>query len=125
MLRNVKTYEAGEDLTGKLHHALVINGASANGNVPKVEVAGANAVAIGFAQDEKVAGGNLGVAVTGSCFAIAGGTIAVGAELATDSAGLLVTATAGQNVVAICEEAGVVNQRIKIQIEKKLKFGVA
>lgn len=94
----LRTETAGADLSAKEGFALV--GSSGN-----AVTAGANVRILGICVDPVVSGRTTTIQVAGLARAVAGAAITKHALLATDSQGRLVTATAGQNVVAQAMEA--------------------
>ena len=111
---DIKSYTAGESLVGKQYCA-VKN--TANG----VVLAGAGERAVGILVKDSAlkfaVGDTVGVAVCDTTFALAGANVAVGAELMVDATGRLITATAGNYVVAVSDEAGSVEERIRVQLK--------
>lgn len=100
----ITNYAAGSDLSSSQYKAVVLSSDGA------VDVAGANAAAIGFVYNKPTAGKSAEIATMGGgAKAIAGGTISAGDPLATDANGDLVIATSGDYIVATAAESAVDN----------------
>lgn len=125
MEKDMKSFVAGADLTGKQYYAVKMDGnLDTEKNLAKVILAGAGERAVGILyQDSALAfaqGDVVGVIIGGTCFAIAGDTVNEGTELAVESGGKLVPATAGDYVVAVSDQAGVDGDRIQVQLKSYL-----
>lgn len=108
---NIINLKAGSDLSAKLYKGVIL---SADG---AVDVAGANAKAIGFLMNAPVTGGICEIASAGGgAKATAGGTIAAGAFLNTDSAGDVVTAVVNSVVVGRALTSAVDNDVFEIEV---------
>lgn len=109
---NRKTFIAGEDLTKKIGYALKIDA----GKVKVATVAGAEC--FGVIMNDNIADKAVGVALTGDvCKAKLGDAVAMGALLACDANGKLVTVDEGDAVVAKALEAGVAEDLIYVVIK--------
>lgn len=86
---------AAADLSAKQYYAVKID---SNG---KVALAGAGESAIGILQNNPAEGQTAAVMLSGETYAVFGGTVAAGANLTPDANGKLVTASAGNNIIAI------------------------
>lgn len=109
---NRKSFIAGADLTDKIGYAVK----PADGKIVLASVAGE--ACFGVLMNDNVADRAVGVALTGDvCKAKAGGAVAMGALLATDANGKLVTAGENAEVVAMALEAGVANDLIYVVVK--------
>jgi hypothetical protein len=113
------TFKAEVDLSAKRYHAVVLG----TGNY-EVNLAGANARAIGFLQDKPPQGSAAAVRVMGTTIAIAGGAVAKDVKLKIDASGQ-VSATGGEaagtvvNVVGrSLQAATTAGDQIEVLIEK-------
>ena len=103
-LQRIINLAAGSDLTAAQYKAVVISTDGA------VDLAGANAPAIGFLQNLPAIGKSAEIAsMAGGAFATAGGTITAGNPLATDANGDVVVAGSGDYIVATALESAVDN----------------
>jgi hypothetical protein len=113
------TFKAGADLSAQRYRA-VVAGAGAN----EVSVAGANARAIGFLQNEPLQNQAAAVRPLGTTIAVAGAAIAKDAAVKTDANGALVAVggeAAGTIVYVVgraLQAAGAAGDLIEVLIEK-------
>lgn len=102
---------AAADLSAKQFYAVKITAARA------VNLASTGGEAIyGILQNKPTSGQAADVGLMGISKAIAGGTIAAGDYLMTDTSGKLITATSTNHRIAQALEAGVVNQIITVAL---------
>lgn len=95
---------AGEDLTSYRWHAVKI---ATDGTVVH---AGAGENAIGILEDGLAAGLAVSVMVLGECLAMYGASVTAGDNLASDSAGRLITAAGNADVIAVARDSGAVGE---------------
>ncbi|WP_051775586.1 capsid cement protein [Paenibacillus tyrfis] len=76
--------------------------------------AGAGAAAIGVSLTGAAAGGSITVATSGSVPVIAGATIAVGDQLASDAQGRAVPAASGNVILSVALEVATVGQDTEV-----------
>lgn len=105
-----QSFVAGADLTAKKDTFVVLT----NAGERTVNTPAAGAAADGVLLNDPRNGTAAAVAVTGRVKILCGGTIAAGAEVATNAQGLAVAAAAGNIVLGKATEAGVANQYITI-----------
>lgn len=107
-----RTFIAGEDLTKKIGYALKVDGG-------KVKVAtGAGTACFGVLMNDNVADKAVGIAFTGEvCKAKLGGAVVMGALLANDANGKLVTIADNQVAVAQALEAGAENDLVYVVVK--------
>ena len=112
------TYKAAADFTDKKFHAVIVSAQQT------VAIAGAAGDAIGILQNEPDAAGKAALvaeAGSGTSEVIAGAAFAVGARLASNAAGRLIAATAGQHYIAIAREAATADgDRVEALLTKGL-----
>ena len=108
--RDNRTFIAGADLSAAQFKFVKVSGA----NAVVASVAGEQA--IGVCLVGAASGNAVTVVRSGSVSVIAGGTIAAGAAVATDAAGLAKAATTGNIVMGYAREAAVANQVIEIEL---------
>jgi hypothetical protein len=101
---------AGESLVAAMYHAIKLD---SNGQFVK-GTAGARCV--GIMQDEPASGEVGAVMYIGMSPAVLGGSVTVNDDLACDANGHLVTAVAGQPVVAIALESGSANEERSVLV---------
>lgn len=107
----VGTIAAGVDLRTNQFRCVVIDGTG------RWALAGANARAPGVLQNEPNLAEEANVDDAGITMAAAGAAFALGALLATDATGRLVTAPGGQHVVAVAlEAAGGAGQVVTVRL---------
>jgi len=116
--RRITNLVAGSSLTASQYKAVQL---SSDG---EVDVCGANVPALGFLMNSPATGAVCEIAtIGGGAKAIAGGTIAAGALLKTDSAGDLVTAVRGDTAVAIALESAVDNDVFSVMPTQSFLVG--
>lgn len=93
------TITATADLTGAQYKLVTSAGV----------VAGTAGISSFPLQNAPANGGRADIGIVGISKVVYGGTIAVGAKLATTAAGLALTATTGQTVVGVARVAGAIN----------------
>ena len=98
------TLIAADDFSAKQYYACKVNSSG------QAAVCGDGENAVGIMQDAPEAGYSGAVMCLGISFAKYGDTVAAGANLASDSAGRLVTSGGSDCVVGIALEAGAVNE---------------
>ena len=98
-------FEAAADLSAKQYCAMKIT-ASQKVNVCNV----AGEISIGILQNDPTQGQEASVMLTGISNAVYGGTVAPGASLTTNASGFLITAAAGNKIMAVAIEAGAANE---------------
>ena len=103
------THLADADLSAKQHYAVK---ASSTG----IALWGDGEAAIGFLQNKPISGEQCAIGFEGISKAVAGGTFARGAILASDANGKLITAASGKHGVAIALEAGVDTQVVSVAL---------
>ena len=105
-----QSFVAGADLTAKKDTFVILT----NTGERTVITPAAGAAADGVLLNEPQNGTAAAVAVFGRVKVLCGGTIAAGAEVATNAAGRAVAAAAGNVILGKATEAGVNNQYITI-----------
>ena len=100
ILGQAETYVAGADLTGKQYTFVTSDG-------DEVTTTGAGASADGVLWNEPVSGDAATVIRGGEVNVYAGGTITVGAKIASTAAGLAVVATTGNVILGEARTAAV------------------
>jgi hypothetical protein len=108
---------AGEDLSSKQSLAMKYN---SSGNIV---VCGPGETSIGILQEPDVEGRVVSVMVLGESPAIYGGPVTSGSNLAVGSGGKLVTAAAGDSVVAYAKESGNLNEQHTVILLPRLYSG--
>ena len=106
-----ETYTAGADLSAAQFHFVTATARS-------VALTGDGAAADGVLLNNPANGGAATVVVFGRVVVEAGGTIAAGAQVASNAAGEAVTAATGDIVLGKALEAGVDGQLISIDFYK-------
>ena len=109
--RNTRTFVAGEDLSTAQFKFVTLE---ADGQVDLADSAGENC--IGVLRTGGAAGVAVAVLVDGPVIVEAGGTVTNGGAVATDATGRAVDATTGDIIMGYAMEAGVVNQKIEIEL---------
>lgn len=109
-LESLVGISASADLSAKQFCAVKFSGDKT------VTFAGAGEKSCGILQDKPVSGEACNVAKGGISKAKIGGNVAAGANLMSDAAGVLITATSGNHVVAVALEAGVSGDIISVNV---------
>lgn len=109
--RDTRTFVAGEDLSTAQFKFVTLE---ADGEVDLADAAGENC--IGVLLVEGAAAAAVTVAISGSVIVEAGGTVTAGGAVATDATGRAVDATTSDIIMGYAREAGVVNQKIEIEL---------
>jgi len=104
---------AGADLSAS--QGLLVAGDSTAG---QVVLAGDGVNAIGVLLNAPASGGAAAVAISGKVRAVAGGTVTVGARVASDAAGKVVVAAEGDYVLGVAASAGAANATIEVYFDK-------
>lgn len=109
--RDNRTFIAGEDLSTAQFKFVTLE---SDGKVDLADSAGENCIGVLLVQGEE----NRAVTVTvsGTVIVEAGGTVTNGGNVATDATGRAVDATTGDIIMGYAREAGVVNQKIQIEL---------
>lgn len=95
--------EAAADLSATPYRFVTINASG------QVAIAGAGAKADGVLQNDPAAQGRAAaVAIGGQTKIVLGGTVAAGAQVASDATGRAVTAATGNHILGTCTEGGTV-----------------
>lgn len=116
------SYNAKTSFDGKEGYAVYTTTDTPVKGCPVVAICGANAIAKGLIKEEGNGAGTVcSVVLSGKSFGIAGASINAGAELTTDTLGRLVTATSGQNVIAVAEKGASVGEKFEVEVIKKIK----
>lgn len=97
---------AAADLSAKQYYCVEVDSAG------KAALSGAGELVYGILQNKPTAADRAEVMRLGVSKAVAGAAIAVGAEVASDAAGKIVTATTGDRVVGIAREAAAADGNI-------------
>ena len=109
--RNTRTFVAGEDLSTAQFKFVTLE---SNNEVNLADSAGENC--IGVLRTDGAAGVAVAVLVEGPVIVECGGTVTAGGAVATDATGRAVDATTGDIIMGYAREAGVVNQKIQIEL---------
>ena len=109
--RNTRTFVAGEDLSTAQFKFVTLE---SNNEVNLADSAGENC--IGVLRTDGAAGVAVAVLVEGPVIVECGGTVTDGGAVATDATGRAVDATTGDIIMGYAREAGVVNQKIQIEL---------
>ena len=109
--RDNRTFIAGESLTAAQFLFVTLE---SDGQIDLAD--GAGEQCIGVLENDPATGGEATVTVSGKCRVKAGGTIAAGAAIATDTAGKAATAGTGNVIMGYALEGGVANQVIAIEL---------
>lgn len=107
-------YEAGADLSGA-QFTLVKQHTTAKQAV--VCGAGENAIGVLYEPSSQI-GGAIAIAKGEKVRGFAGGTVAIGARVASDAAGKFVTAAAGDYVLGVASTAGVADVMMEVVFDK-------
>ncbi len=109
--RDTRTYVAGEDLSTAQFKFVTLE---SDGQIDLADSAGENC--IGVLLNDPTSGNAATVVMSGKTLVKAGGTIAAGASVATNAAGLAVTAASGNIVMGYATEAAVSGQTIAVEL---------
>ena len=109
--RDTRTFVAGEDLSTAQFKFVTLE---ADGEVDLADSAGENC--IGVLLVEGAAAKAVTVAISGSVIVECGGTVTNGGAVAVDATGRAVDATTSDIIMGYAREAGVVNQKIEIEL---------
>lgn len=106
------------DLSAKQYYCVKVDAAG------KAALCGAGEPGVGILQDPMAAGYAARVMALGISYAIYGGAVTAGDKVASDAAGKLVTAVAGDYVIGIAMETGVANEIRPVLLISREKMGV-
>ncbi len=109
--RDTRTYVAGEDLSTAQFKFVTLE---SDGQIDLADSAGENCV--GVLLNDPTSGNAATVVMSGKTLVKAGGTIAAGASVATNAAGLAVTAASGNIVMGYATEAAVSGQTMAVEL---------
>ena len=109
--RDTRTFVSGEDLSNAQFKFVTLE---SDGKVDLADSAGENCIGVLIVQEENNRA--VTVVMTGSTIVEAGGTVTNGGAVATDATGRAVDATTGDIIMGYAREAGVVGQRIEIEL---------
>lgn len=109
--RDTRTYVAGEDLSTAQFKFVTLE---SDGQIDLADSAGENC--IGVLLNDPTSGNAATVVMSGKTLVKAGGTIAAGASVATNAAGLAVTAASGNIVMGYATEAAVSGQTMAVEL---------
>ena len=109
--RDNRTFIAGEDLSTAQFKFVTLE---SDGKVDLADSAGENCIGVLLVQGEEDRA--VTVTVSGTVIVEAGGTVTNGGAVSTDATGRAVDSTAGDIIMGYAREAGVVNQKIQIEL---------
>ena len=109
--RDKRTYVAGEDFSTAQFKFVTLE---SDGQIDLADSAGENCV--GVLLNDPTSGNAATVVMSGKTLVKAGGTIAAGASVATNAAGLAVTAASGNIVMGYATEAAVSGQTMAVEL---------
>ena len=109
--RDTRTFVSGEDLSNAQFKFVTLE---SDGKVDLADSAGENCIGVLIVQEENNRA--VTVVMSGSVIVEAGGTVTNGGAVATDATGRAVDATTGDIIMGYAREAGVVNQKIEIEL---------
>jgi len=109
--RDTRTYVAGEDLSAAQFKFVTLE---SDGQIDLADSAGENCV--GVLLNDPASGNAATVVMSGKTLVKSGGTIAAGASVATNAAGLAVTAASGNIVMGYATEAAVSGQTMAVEL---------
>jgi len=109
--RDNRTFIAGEDLSTAQFKFVTLE---SDGKVDLADTAGENCIGVLLVQGEEDRA--VTVTMSGTVIVEAGGTVTNGGAVSTDATGRAVDSTAGDIIMGYAREAGVVNQKIQIEL---------
>ena len=109
--RDNRTFIAGEDLSTAQFKFVTLE---SDGKVDLADSAGENCIGVLLVQGEEDRA--VTVTMSGTVIVEAGGTVTNGGAVSTDATGRAVDSTAGDIIMGYAREAGVVNQKIQIEL---------